>query len=542
MSPAPKVWTWRRRPGHRGGAPRRWTARGRTGAAVTRAVDGRSGRRRCAWAVRELWPTSRAITKIRPMPAMPASSRLSGPPLAMRPTPCRSRAVAPPALAPRLPSQRPLTRPIRVDSGTCSRATARLCRPSGARRPLRERLLGAAVALGIGRGGERVPPRGVGTARAVARLRGGGATGAGCWRLGAPARTGAAPAVSAARSAGGPRPPPRPPTVGAAEVGRRGGAAAATISDAEAGRAPAEGTWTPRRGGAPLTIWTESSSASAPRASARRTLTASRIRAHSARGPGAGGETRRRGAVRGGAGRQPGPVAAAAAQGEAAWARLHAVAARRIGVCRRGQVRLPRLGDTATTSGHSSSAATRRRGARQNGRARARDPARARTAGDRSAAAGSTTAAPTARPPAADPGWLGAGWPARRSSPPPGEPAAGRVDEGSTAGPALLVPPCQGRCSSGGDGRWRRHRGRVGGRVDGDAHLLEHQLRGRRVDAHPCELADPRLLLAKGGGAGAASGAADEVRVDLGAPLRCQLVVDEGAEREQAALHSAISL
>jgi hypothetical protein len=97
-------------------------------------------------------------------------------------------------------------------------------------------------------------------------------------------------------------------------------------------------------------------------------------------------------------------------------------------------------------------------------------------------------------------------------------------------------------------GRWRRLHGiRVlGGRrrqaIERDAHLFEHRLRGFRVHVHASELADARLLLAQSGHARRAARAADQVRVHLGTTLWGQLVVDEGAEGQQAAFHRAISL
>ena len=146
-----------------------------------------------------------------------------------------------------------------VDRGTCSRATARLWRPSGRGRGSRSRFDGG-VDVRVGRPRKRVPVGGLG----------------GCG-----GRRGARRAEAAR---GAPRPRSAPPHQTRRQ--RRG-----RIVQRLDRRRSTQLRWKRRGGqprreaGAPLTMWAESSSASPRRASARRTLTASWMRAHSAAGP-----------------------------------------------------------------------------------------------------------------------------------------------------------------------------------------------------------------------------------------------------------------
>jgi hypothetical protein len=71
--------------------------------------------------------------------------------------------------------------------------------------------------------------------------------------------------------------------------------------------------------------------------------------------------------------------------------------------------------------------------------------------------------------------------------------------------------------------------------------LLEKTADGILGDVDPSQRTEALRLLAEAFEALAAALAADEMRLDLGAPARVQLVIEVAAQCEQAALHMAIS-
>jgi hypothetical protein len=105
-------------------------------------------------------------------------------------------------------------------------------------------------------------------------------------------------------------------------------------------------------------------------------------------------------------------------------------------------------------------------------------------------------------------------------------------------GTSAAAPP--GQLRSGGVGWPRRARGKcVAGSEQPE--LLEETADGIVGDVDPSQRTEALRLLAEAFEALAAALAADEMRLDLGAPPRVQLVIQVAAQCEQAALHIAIS-
>ena len=105
-------------------------------------------------------------------------------------------------------------------------------------------------------------------------------------------------------------------------------------------------------------------------------------------------------------------------------------------------------------------------------------------------------------------------------------------------GSSAASPP--GQLRSGGVGWPRRARGKC---VVGpeQPELLEETADGIVGDVDPSQRTEALRLLAEAFEALAAALAADEMRLDLGAPPGVQLVIQVAAQCEQAALHMAIS-